>query len=184
MKAKLTSHGMCVIQCIKFTFAGTIAKVSVYKLLTLQKKQHGQPIHKRPGCHKNWSQQRNSNVGLLERSWPQHVENPCVWVGACVCASVYLDPNSSFLRQERELMRGWHFAGICRTLKHFYVWDLGFWYPFTAAPHPSLSELLARYSDFGTLYECSCCWPVQGLRFLKPAAVTTQICGQEPVLEQ
>lgn len=33
-------------------------------------------------------------------------------------------------------MRGWHFAGICRTLKHFYVWDLGFWYPFTAAPPP------------------------------------------------
>lgn len=36
MEAKLISHGMCVIQCIEFTFAGTIANISVYKLLTLQ----------------------------------------------------------------------------------------------------------------------------------------------------
>lgn len=88
--------------------------------------------------------------------------------------------NSQPSQEERELMSVWHFAGICGALNHFYVWDLGFWY----LPLPRLSELLARYSDCGTLYVCSCCWPVQGLRFFKPAAVTTQIRCQEPIVEQ
>lgn len=48
-----------------------------------------------------------------------------------------------------------------------------------------LFELLARYSDCGTLYVCSCCRASTGPEvFSKPAAVTTQICCQEPVLEQ
>lgn len=42
----------------------------------------------------------------------------------------------------------------------------GIWV-FDIPPPPFLSELLARYSDCGTLYVCSCCWPVQGQRFFE-----------------
>lgn len=54
----------------------------------------------------------------------------CVSASACLhtCVHVCPYPKSQLSQAERELMWGWHFAGICGALNHFYVWDLGFWY--------------------------------------------------------
>lgn len=151
----------------------TLARVPVYKLPTLHLKQHEQPIHTRPECHKNWARWTNSSVGLLERSWPQLVENAlCVWVlgHACMhtCVCVSLDPNLHLSQAERELMWGWHFAGICRTLNQFYVWDLGFWYPpppfFSLSSWPGTqivgpymcAAAVGQYRARG-FFEASCC---------------------------
>lgn len=140
LKAKLRSHSMCVLLRSDVT---PVPGVPVYKPQPSTKNNMNSQYSGDQSVVKNWARRTNSSVGLLERSWPQLVENAhvceCFDMPAFVCVS--LDPNVQLSQAERELMWGWHFAGICGALSHFYVWGLGFWYlpsPFSLCSWPGI----------------------------------------------